>query len=151
MSAFSDYFQSSQTGNEEQTLHEIHSCPELIECIQQVGFLPLLESGVRGYSAEALMADIDDSKYVIMLDHQPNDYDAIAKAAPDLVISGHTHGGHIFPAGPVGLLMGANDAVYGLETRENTSFIVTSGMSGWEIPFKTFCVSEYVVIDIQTK
>ena len=102
-------------------------------------------------SAEELMAGIDQNKYVIMLDHQPNDYDAITKASPDLVISGHTHGGHIFPAGPVGLLMGANDAVYGLETRENTSFIVTSGMSGWEIPFKTFCVSEYVVIDIQTK
>lgn len=102
-------------------------------------------------SAEALMADIDDSKYVIMLDHQPNDYDAIAKAAPDLVISGHTHGGHIFPAGPIGLLMGANDAVYGIEKREDTSFIVTSGISGWAIPFKTFCISEFVVIDIETK
>ena len=102
-------------------------------------------------SAEALMQGVDDSKYVIMLDHQPNDYDAIAKASPDLVISGHTHGGHVFPAGPIGLLMGANDAVYGLEKRENTSFIVTSGMSGWEIPFKTFAISEFVVIDIEMK
>ena len=102
-------------------------------------------------SAEALMQGIDESKYVIMLDHQPNDYDAIAKASPDLVISGHTHGGHIFPAGPIGLLMGANDSVYGLEKREDTSFIVTSGLSGWEIPFKTFAVSEFVVIDIEMK
>lgn len=66
MSAFSDYFQSSQTGNEEQTLHEIHSCPELIECIQQVGFLPLLESGIRGYSAEALMAE--ECRYTVFPD-----------------------------------------------------------------------------------
>ncbi len=108
-------------------------------------------SNRKRQTAEELMASIDENKFVIMLDHQPNDYDAITKAAPDLVISGHTHGGHVFPAGPIGLLMGANDAVYGLETRENTSFIVTSGLSGWEIPFKTFCISEFVVIDIEMK
>lgn len=28
--------------------YEIHSCPELIDCIQQVGFLPLLDSGIPG-------------------------------------------------------------------------------------------------------
>ena len=35
----------------------IHSCPELMECVRQVGFLPLLESGIQGYSAEGLMAE----------------------------------------------------------------------------------------------
>lgn len=34
----------------------IHSCPELIECIKQIGFLPLLESGIPGFCAEGLMA-----------------------------------------------------------------------------------------------
>ena len=34
-----------------------HSCPELMECIRQVGFLPLLESGIQGYAAESLMAE----------------------------------------------------------------------------------------------
>ena len=99
-------------------------------------------------SASELMADIDPSKYVIVMDHQPTDYDALAACAPDLVISGHTHGGHVFPAGQIGLLMGANDAMYGLEERGDTSFIVTSGISGWAIPFKTLTVSEFVVIDI---
>ncbi len=37
--------------------YEIHSCPELIECIHQVGFLPLLDSGIHGYSAEDFMAE----------------------------------------------------------------------------------------------
>lgn len=36
---------------------EIHSCPELIECIRQVGFLPLLDSGIQGFCAEALLAE----------------------------------------------------------------------------------------------
>lgn len=99
-------------------------------------------------SAEDLMKNIDKSKFIIMLDHQPTDYDNISKCKPDIVISGHTHGGHIFPAGQIGMLMGANDALYGLEKRKDTSFIVTSGISGWAIPFKTFTFSEFVVIDI---
>ena len=36
---------------------EIQSCPQLIAFIGQVGFLPLLESGIDGYNAEALMGE----------------------------------------------------------------------------------------------
>lgn len=45
---------------------EIHSCPELMALIQQVGFLPLLDSGVRGYSAEDLVDE--DCRYVVFPD-----------------------------------------------------------------------------------
>lgn len=44
----------------------IHSCPELIECVQEVGFLPLLESGVGGFCAEALVAD--ECRYTVFPD-----------------------------------------------------------------------------------
>ena len=98
--------------------------------------------------AADLTADADPGKYTIILDHQPNDYAAEAAAGADLVLSGHTHGGHIFPAGPIGMLMKANDMIYGLKQQDNTSFIVTSGISGWAIPFKTGTRSEYVIIDI---
>ena len=107
------------------------------------------DRSMRGrLDAEALTAPLDASKYMILLDHQPNDYAHEAAAGADLVLSGHTHGGHIYPAGLIGLAMGANDSVYGLQRRENTDFIVTSGVSGWAIPFKTGTISEYVVIDI---
>ena len=99
-------------------------------------------------SADSLMADTDAGKYVIMLDHQPNDFAAETAAGADLVLSGHTHGGHLFPAGPIGMLMKANDRNYGLEQRGDTTFIVTSGISGWAIPFKTGTHSEFVVINI---
>ena len=36
---------------------QIHSCPELMALIQQIGFLPLLDSGIPGYSAEELVDD----------------------------------------------------------------------------------------------
>ena len=45
---------------------EIRSCPELMERIQQLGFLPLLESGVAGFSADALVAD--ECRYVVLPD-----------------------------------------------------------------------------------
>lgn len=45
---------------------EIHSCAQLMEYIQQVGFLPLLYSGIRGFSAEEVVDD--DCRYVVMPD-----------------------------------------------------------------------------------
>ena len=55
MNAFVEYFKNIQECNGD--VGYIHSCPELMECIRQVGFLPLLESGIQGYAAESLMAE----------------------------------------------------------------------------------------------
>ena len=98
--------------------------------------------------AETLAQPLGDSLYQIVLDHQPTDYDAEAAAGFDLVLCGHTHGGHLFPAGLIGLIISDNDAVYGAERRGSTDFIVTSGISGWAIPFKTGAISEYCIIDV---
>ena len=96
----------------------------------------------------ALTAGLDPARYWIVLDHQPNDYAAEAAAGADLVLSGHTHGGHMIPAWVVDRIMHFNDRRYGTEQRDGTTFVVTSGISGWAIPFKTGCFSEYVVIDV---
>lgn len=53
MSAFSDYFSDMMP----EARLEVHSCPELMELIGRVGFLPLLESGIPGYCAEGMMAE----------------------------------------------------------------------------------------------
>lgn len=101
--------------------------------------------------ATDLMKDIDKSKYVIVLDHEPNDYDNEQKANMDLVISGHTHGGQVFPLQIIDKIIGANNQIYGIETRGNTTFIVSSGIGDWEVKFKTGTVAEYVVIDVKNK
>lgn len=102
-------------------------------------------------TAKMLTENMDKDKYIIMLDHQPNDYENEMKAGVDLVLLGHTHGGQLFPLGQIGLLLGANDKVYGMETRDNTTFIVNSGISDWAIKFKTGTIAEYTVIDIKRK
>ena len=98
-----------------------------------------------------LTKDLDKSKYIITLDHEPNDYENEANADMDLVISGHTHGGQFFPLGPIGVKFGSNDSYYGLQKRKNTTFIVSSGIGDWAIKFKTGTISEYVIIDITNK
>lgn len=45
---------------------EIHSGAELAEYIQQIGFLPLLESGISGFSAMDIVDD--DCRYVVFPD-----------------------------------------------------------------------------------
>ena len=118
----------------------------LDDCLYLIGRRDRSDRGRENIAS--LMEGLEPGKYTVVLDHQPNDYAAEAAAGADLVLSGHTHGGHIFPAGQIGLLMGANDAIYGVQRRGNTSFLVTSGISGWAIPFKTGTFSEIVVIDI---
>lgn len=102
-------------------------------------------------SAAELTSELSEERYCIFLDHQPSDFENEALSGADLVLSGHTHGGHIFPAGLIGLLMKANDSVYGHERRGDTDFIVSSGVSGWAVPIKTGCFSEYVVVDVHQK
>lgn len=96
-----------------------------------------------------LLSGLDTNKYIIVMDHQPNDYDAEAASAADLVLSGHTHGGQLFPITYLGELMGANDNTYGYERHNNTDFIVTSGISDWAVIFKSGTKSEYVIVDVE--
>ena len=65
MSAFTEYFQNFLASRGEGRM-EISSCPELIACIHEVGFLPLLESGIPGFSAEAAMAE--ECRYTVFPD-----------------------------------------------------------------------------------
>lgn len=97
---------------------------------------------------DTLVNDLDQSKYMIVLDHQPGDYDAQMEAGVDLVLSGHTHGGQFWPINNLGEWIHANCMTYGHEKRENTDFIVSSGIADWDLKFRTGCISEYVVIHV---
>lgn len=55
MKSLADYFERVHEGGG--TIGYIHSCPELTECVRQAGFLPLLDSGIKGYAAESMMAE----------------------------------------------------------------------------------------------
>ena len=114
----------------------------------------LIVAGRRDASAgprkdiDTLLYGADTGKYIIVLDHEPSDYEREATSPADLVLSGHTHGGQLIPINYVGLWFGMTDRIYGHENRQGTDFIVTSGISDWELLFKTGARSEYVIITI---
>lgn len=45
---------------------EIHTCAQLIETVQQLGFLPLLNSGIDGFSADEMVDE--ECRYVVYPD-----------------------------------------------------------------------------------
>lgn len=96
-----------------------------------------------------LTEDLKDGIFRLVLDHQPNQYAENGALGTDLLLSGHTHGGQIFP---LNLLMGIipfNDGTYGAyELSNGGTAIVTSGFAGWNFPIKTAAPAEYAVIDI---
>lgn len=111
------------------------------------------EKGNGRKSMSSLTASLDHRKYEIVMDHQPMDYAAQAKANVDLVLSGHTHGGQLLflKLFQAVTRAGGDDQIYGISTKNKTKFIVTSGIADWAIKFKTGCRSEYVMIHIQGK
>lgn len=108
--------------------------------------------GSRAGTGE-LLAGIDPALFTVVLDHQPREYDDQAAAGADLVLSGHTHGGQLFPLMQLMALtrLTGDERAYGTETRLGSTFVVTSGISDGAIQFKTGCRSEFVNIDIREK
>ena len=98
------------------------------------------------------MEGVDKDDFILVLDHQPKEYKENEANGTDLLLSGHTHGGQIWPGNIIFNILKFDDAVYGETVGENGSFraFVTSGVAGWGYPVKTAAPAEYVIIDITT-
>ena len=64
------------------------------------------------------------------------------------MISGHTHGGQIWPVGLLTELFDRDTINYGHEAIDGMDVIVSSGIGGWGYPVRTGKHSEYVVVHI---
>ncbi len=88
-----------------------------------------------------------ESGYVLCLDHQPLDAEAAAADGCDLMLSGHTHNGQIWPIGYINALLGPK---YGQYQFGEMDLVVSSGIVGWAYPIRTQGVCEYVILDLTT-
>ncbi|AZK47464.1 metallophosphoesterase [Paenibacillus lentus] len=93
-----------------------------------------------------LMEGIDNSKPLILLDHQPYDLDIAEQEGIDLMLSGHTHRGQIAPAHLITGLLFEND--WGHVQKGSMHSIVTSGFGFWGPPIRIGSRSEIVQIHV---
>lgn len=102
-------------------------------------------------TAAELCAGLFDTPYtLIVLDHQPTQFAEIEAAGADLILSGHTHRGQLFPANLITKRMyrKAGAAHYGFWRGNDLQAVITSGAGYWGPPLRVGTNSEVAVIDI---
>lgn len=104
------------------------------------------KSGTIRRTADELTVPLNHSRPILVIDHQPSDLDALAAAGADLVLSGHTHDGQLFP-GNLTTRIGWKNSCGKLELGTMTS-IVTSGVGVWGPAMRIGTKSEVVEIDV---
>jgi hypothetical protein len=107
-------------------------------------------SGRPGHRADhaAALAGADPDLPVLLLAHQPRQIDAAVDHGVDLQISGHTHGGQIWPFH--WLVRLDQPAVQGLSRHgERTQLYTSRGTGFWGPPLRVFAPSEITLLTLR--
>jgi uncharacterized protein len=106
-------------------------------------------SGLPGHGADldAALDGRDDSVPVVLLAHQPVQVAQARAAGVDLQLSGHTHGGQLWPFDYAVLL--DQPAVEGWSQQGPTQLYVTAGAGNWGPPMRVGARPEVTVIELR--
>jgi predicted MPP superfamily phosphohydrolase len=108
-------------------------------------------SGRAGHRADLAraLAGVDSDLPVLLLAHQPRQVEQAAAAGVDLQISGHTHGGQIWPFNF--LVRVDQPSVHGLSRHgERTQLYTSRGAGFWGPPLRVFAPSEISVLTLRS-
>ena len=103
-------------------------------------------SGIKRKSLGEITKDIDKSKPLIVIDHNPKDINDSLDAEIDLQVSGHTHKGQIVPGNLITNSIFEVD--YGYLKKDSLNVIVSSGYGTWGPPVRIGSRSEIVKINL---
>ncbi|MFT4246271.1 MAG: metallophosphoesterase [Micrococcaceae bacterium] len=99
---------------------------------------------------DAAMAGVDKGNPVIMVAHQPKQVEGSKAHQVDLQVSGHTHGGQIWPFEY--LIPLDQPVVEGLKQMDNTTqLFVTRGIGSWGPPLRIFAPSEINILQLSNQ
>lgn len=104
------------------------------------------KTGEDRLSSEQLLEGTDSNKPILVMDHQPKELSALAAAGADMVLSGHTHDGQLFPGNLLVRLI--NENAGGIKKIEAMTSAVTSGVGVWGPAMRVGTDSEILLLDI---
>jgi predicted MPP superfamily phosphohydrolase len=90
----------------------------------------------------------DPNGALILLAHQPRQFLEAAQKGVDLTLSGHTHGGQIWPAS--WLVHLAQPFVAGLHAVNGSQLYVSRGTGFWGPPLRVGAPAEITLLELRT-
>ncbi|GAA3898714.1 metallophosphoesterase [Streptomyces gulbargensis] len=107
------------------------------------------ESEGRGPDFVRALGDRDRARAAVLLAHQPIVVHDAVRHGVDLQLSGHTHGGQLWPGNYLAEL--ANPTVAGLERYGDTQLYVSRGAGAWGPPVRVGAPSDITIVEIASK
>jgi uncharacterized protein len=103
--------------------------------------------GKNRKSLNELLKNVDKTKPIIMMDHQPFHLEEAYDNGVDLQLSGHTHNGQLWPLNYV--VGNIYDLAWGLKRKGHTCYYVSCGVAGWGPPVRIGSRPEIVKIRLR--
>ncbi|QKW08759.1 metallophosphoesterase [Streptomyces sp. NA04227] len=107
------------------------------------------ESEGQGPDFVKALGDRDRSRAAVLLAHQPVVIHDAVRHGVDLQLSGHTHGGQLFPGNIIAGL--ANPTLAGLERYGDTQLYVSRGAGAWGPPTRVGAPSDITVVELHSR
>ena len=107
------------------------------------------ESEGQGPDFDKALSDRDTTRACVLLAHQPVQIHEAVKHNVDLQLSGHTHGGQLWPGNLIAAA--ANPTVAGLERYGDTELYVSRGAGAWGPPTRVGAPSDITVVELASK
>lgn len=123
-------------------------CAELRDDVRLVGRDNSMQEDVQRKNVADLISTSDT--FTVCVDHTPVEQNECSQAGVDLLLSGHTHGGQLFPINIMEELLWHMPA-YGRREYGSMSAIVSSGMGVGAYNLRNLHHCEYVVINVIPK
>lgn len=92
---------------------------------------------------------VDKQKPLILINHPPLFHDSAIEIDANLMVSGHTHNGQLWPVNYVAEMMYKRYS-YGMHKKQNMTAITTSGVGTYGPPIRLFNTPELVIINFTT-
>ncbi|MGW8885103.1 metallophosphoesterase [Streptomyces sp. NPDC055749] len=107
------------------------------------------ESEGQGPDFVTALGDRDRGRAAVLLAHQPVVIHDAVEHGVDLQLSGHTHGGQLWPGNLLAEL--ANPTVAGLERYGDTQLYVSRGAGAWGPPVRVGAPSDITVVELASR